>query len=112
MLVAQLAHPFGKFVGGTNDATLPLQRLHHHGTGIVGDDRGQLGQIVVGDMGDVGGLGTEAVRVGSLAADADGEEGTAVETLMEGDDLGLVGTELLDGIATGQLEGRLVRFGT
>ncbi|MNF77315.1 hypothetical protein D3C84_594560 [compost metagenome] len=111
MLVAQLAHPFGKFVGGTNDATLTLQRLHHHGTGIVGDDRGQLGQIVVGDMGDVGGLGTEAVRVGSLAADADGEEGAAVEALMEGDDLGLVGTELLDGVTTGQLERRFVRFG-
>ncbi len=112
VLVAQLAHPFGKFVGGTNDATLTLQRLHHHGAGIVGDDGCQLFQIVVGHMGDVGRLGTETVGVGGLATHAHGKEGTTVETLMEGDDLGLVGTKLLDGVTTGQLEGRLVGLGT
>ena len=83
----------------------PLQRLHHHGTGIVGDDGGQLFQVVVGHVGDVGRLGTETIGVGSLATDAHGEEGTAVEALVEGDDLGLVGPELLDGVAAGQLEG-------
>ena len=34
-----------------------------------------------------------------------------MEALVEGDDLGLVGTELVDGVTTGQLEGGFVRFG-
>ena len=63
-------------------------------------------------MGDVGGFRAETVGVGRLAADADGEEGTTVEALVEGDDLGLVGTELVDGVAAGQLEGGFVCFGT
>ncbi len=62
-------------------------------------------------MGNVTGLGTEAIGVGCLATDADGKEGTTVEALIEGDDLGLLLAELLDGVAAGQLEGRFVRFG-
>ena len=62
-------------------------------------------------MGNVTGLGTEAIGVGCLATDADGKEGTTVEALIEGDDLGLLLAKLFDGVAASQLESGFVRFG-
>ena len=111
VLVAQGTGAFQVGLVGRQHAALALDRLQHHGAGLVGDGRLQRVQVVVRDMGDALDLRPETIGVLGLATNADGEQGTTVEAVERGDDLVLLRTETVMGDAAGQLEGGLVGLG-
>ncbi|MNM70280.1 hypothetical protein D3C81_819060 [compost metagenome] len=111
VFVTQFARAFQVGLVGRHHAALALDRLDHHGAGLVGNLCLQRFQVVVGHVADAGDLRTETVGVLRLATDADGEQGTAVEAVHGGDDFVLFRAEAVMGDATGQLESGLVGLG-
>ena len=103
VLVAQLACGAREFGGRRQYAALALQRLHHHGAGLVRDRRFERGDIVERQVRDTSRNRLEALGVLGLAADADGEQRASVKGVVERDDLVLaLGARIA--VATCQLE--------
>ena len=109
--IAQRAGAFQVGLLGRQHATLALNRLQHHGAGLVGNGGFQRLQIVVRHMGDALNLRPETVGVLRLTADADGEQGTTMETVGSRDDLVLVRAKTVMSDAPRQLERSLVGLG-
>jgi hypothetical protein len=107
----QRACGFDKCLGRGCNAALTLHRLHHHGTGLVGNGGFQRGDIVIRQVRDAFRLGAEAIGIFRLAAHGHGKESPAMEGIGKGNDLDLFRAEFLDGVTTRQLECSFVGLG-
>src|SRR5690606_28807709 len=89
-----------------------LDWLNHHRTGAWGYLLLKRCNVVVGHMTDAGQRRTKALGIFRLATDADGKQGTTVETIGAGDDFVLFRTSGFVRPTPRQLEGRFIGFGT
>ena len=81
VLIAQLARAFQIRLVRRQHTAFALDRLQHHGAGLVGNGRFQRRQVVIGDMFDAFDLRAETIGILRLAADRNGEQRAAVEAV-------------------------------
>jgi len=101
--------------GGDHDSRLALDRLHQERADVVVLERAlQRGHVVVGDLDQPRGVGTEAGPAVGIGAGRDDGDGAAVEVALAHHDLRLAVRDalLLVGPLAGQLEGGLDGLGT
>ncbi|KAF1023951.1 MAG: hypothetical protein GAK37_03202 [Pseudomonas sp.] len=92
-------------------AAFTLDRLQHHGAGLVRHCRFQRSQVVIRNVSDAGDFRTKTVGVLRLATHVHGEQGATVKTVQRRDDLVLLAAKTVERHATGQFERGLVGFG-
>ncbi len=112
MRIAQFTQPFEELRGCRGNATLALNRLYHHGAGVIVHHRFNRVKIVKRNMHDVGRFRAKAVGVFRLTANGYGKERASVKSVVESDDFGFVRAVARGCIKTRQLEGGFVGFGT
>ncbi len=96
-------------------AAFALHRLQDHRADVraVGRELGfERRDVVVGQVDEAGGIGTEAAGVLLLPAGGDGEQRAPVEGVLRRDDPQLVRAEPVVRVAARELQRRLVRLGT
>ena len=108
--IAQLAQPLQEGFLRRKHAALALHRFDdHRAGGVVNQLAGGL-QIVINTVTDIRRQRCEILRVGRLAARADGKERAPVEGIFKRPDAALVGTKFIVRIFARQLQRRFVGF--